>query len=266
MPKYTVTVLITIVVSKLALAALPSKAFAQDTASKKNELHIFIKGAYNINKPFFENPDNFTTCNNTFSASGELNYTRVIAARFLIAAGMEVGYDRYSFELNEPFNRPNTSLYTAGGSQDIHVSVAYLRPNISIGYRAKKTRGIVPEFRLVQACNIPLSAYDVTYRKIAPPGNIEFSRTGYLGKYLQNDISLELLTGAMALTHIDYNLANKKRTLTLGLQTMRRVIMGNSSTGGNAFHTRYLVNGKVAGTDKFFNKHQTASIVIGFDL
>lgn len=124
----------------------------------------------------------------------------------------------------------------------------------------------MPEFRLVQACNIPLSSYDVTYRKVAPPGNAEFSRVGYLGKYSGDNITLELLTGAMALTHIDYKLANKKRSLTLGLQTMRRVIMGNSSTGGNAFTTRYAINGKVAGTDHFFNKHQTASLVIGFDL
>lgn len=118
MPKHLFATLTTIVVI-FTLAVISSKASAQDTPGRKNELHLFIKGSYNINKPFFENPANFTTCNNTFSGSAESNYTRVIAARFLLAAGMEAGYDRYSFELNDPFSRPNAPLYTAGGSQDI---------------------------------------------------------------------------------------------------------------------------------------------------
>ena len=212
-----------------------------------------------MNKTDFINYGNYINCKNTFGQSFGLDYTRVFSKRYLLSAGVEMGYQNYIFTMNAPFDGVEYTTFINGGQRNINSTIYTFAANVNAGYRFRSLGAWQPEIRMGGKLQSGLNNADLFSLELV--GNNEtYKRNGRLGKL--NSFSAEMIN----FIYVGSNIPTRIRMLnmvSLGLKVQRKFLFSNNPF--NYFNTLYTdQTGSVEGTAKYTGRETAISVVIGY--
>jgi hypothetical protein len=241
------------------LSIAPILLIAKDKSIKShNEINVLLRNLLYLNKVDFSNYHNYMTCKNTFGQTLGLEYTRVSPNGLLLSAGIGLGYERYKFSMNAPFNQTGPQIFTTGGPGNIDRTTHVSNINLTLGYRFKPIKKIIPELRIGASLMTALNGFDLY--TLAATNDDAYTRHGNVGK-LQS-FSMEPI-GHIYFGCLILSKSAVINRLKVGIELQREITKDNPFNYFEAVYVDYANNISIS---NFMGRHTAIGIQIAYKL
>lgn len=253
--------------NKLVMTLIVLSTSFHTYSKGKIESLVYIKNGILLNSTNLRGSIDIASSPNTILQSIGYNATYAMENNLLLSSGAEIGYERYSLNIDYPFEdygfvRPvnlDENYYRTS-------NIPFVQLNVNLGYRFKIRKSNL-EVRLGQILHLPLKSVNLKYSSTEDP-YIDFFNTNYtidgsLGKY-STGLSGELLNFLYLGTTLSKQ-AGESGAISIGLQFQRKLFLVND--GFSFYDITYYDNaGFVRGHQRFLGRHNSISLLIALTL
>jgi|GEM_PF-3947178 len=222
------------------------------------EVNVLLRNLLYLNTADFSNYHNYMTCKNTFGQTLGIDYTKILAQKILLSGGVGLGYERYSFTMNAPFDQTAAPILRTGGPGNISRTTYVYNLNVAIGYRLHPIKRVTPEIRVGVSLISALNHFDLY--SLASTNDDAYRRSGNLGK-LQS-FSMEPLGHIYLGCTISSKSAFVSR-LKVGLELQRELTKDNPF---NYFETVYVDYANNTSISTFKGRHTALGIQLAYSI